>query len=69
MTKRYLVTYFYYITGVTFGFDNLFFVTKPGEDIYTKDVILTVQENILKLHPKYNAAKVLNIIPMNDILS
>lgn len=66
MIKKYLVTYFYYITGVTFGFDNFFFIEKPGEDIYTKDSILTIQENILKIHPTYNAARVLNIIPLHD---
>ena len=66
MVKKYLITYFYYITGVTFGFDNIFFNEKRGEDLFTKDSIIQIQENILKLNPNFSAARVMNIIPLHD---
>lgn len=66
LTKRYMVAYFYYITGVTFGFDNFFLTEKPGEDVFTKENIIRVQENLLKVHPTYNAVKIMNIIPLHD---
>lgn len=66
LTKRYMVAYFYYITGVTFGFDNFFLTEKPDEDIFTKENIIRIQENLLKVHPSYNAVKIMNIIPLHD---
>lgn len=66
MAKKYLITYFYYITGVTFGFDNLFYTEQPGDDVFKKESILKIQEKILEHRPQFNAAKIMNIIPLHD---
>lgn len=69
LTRRYMVAYFYYIIGHTFGFDNFFLTEKPEEDIFTKENLIRIQENLLRVHPTYTAVKIMNIIPLHDEIS